>query len=159
MKLNISTIEDNQSVELTFNENLEPFEEVGLENKINLKANLIVSKNSDKVWIKGNLDATTKTCCHVCAEDFDLKLESDFKLLLMTNEKNAVDDSVDVKIISADTKEIDLSKEVRDELITSLPYVFKCNRKDCKVLQVSEKNNETDARWEKLKGLFPKKEN
>lgn len=157
MKIDIENLEDNRTYEIQLEEKVSPIKEMDFENPIQIIADFELYKNGNKILLKGKLKAETFTDCHICSNGFELKVDADFKLLILNSGSNEQDsDDFDVKVVSFEEKVIDIEKEVMDELITEFPMVFRCNRRNCEVKMKDETTEEKiDPRWTKLKALFP----
>ncbi|KAA3599119.1 MAG: hypothetical protein DWQ06_10905 [Calditrichaeota bacterium] len=157
MKIDIGNLKDNRTYDIHLDEKVSPIKEMDFEKPFQIIADFELTKNGNKILLDGNLEANTVTDCHICAEEFALQINTDFKLLILnTNSEEQDPDDFDVKIVSFEDKIIDIEKEIIDEVITEFPMVFRCSRKSCEIKLTDETEDENiDPRWAKLQSLLP----
>lgn len=157
MKIDIGNLEDNRTYDIHLDEKVSPIQEMDFEDPFQVIADFELTKNGNKILLEGKLDAKTITDCHICAEEFEMQVNTDFKLLILNSDSDEQDpDDFEVKTVSFEDKIIDIEKEVMDEVVTEFPMVFRCNRKSCGIKLTVEQNEEkVDPRWAKLQSLFP----
>lgn len=124
--------------------------------------NVGIQKFSDKYYIKADMHTLAHYTCDRCLDEFDRNLESTFELVYSKQTQNHVADE-DYRFVGKNVIEIDLSSDVRDNLILVIPMKNLC-REDCSGLcphcgvnsnfeTCNCEQNAIDPRWEKLKGL------
>lgn len=121
--------------------------------------------------IQAQILSRAKFICDISLEDFEEDLSCDFSISLVANNllaaenKDRADDEASEKYIYEDEKHIDLTSEIREELIVNLPlkrvapkyreksfediYPQFAEKKKAK----TKKNPEIDDRWSALKNL------
>ncbi len=125
-------------------------------------ANVEVQKFSDKYYIKVELLTVAHYTCDRCLEEFDRNLNSEFQLVYSKELRNQFEDD-DYRFLGENTSEIDLSTDIRENLLLVIPMKHLC-KEDCLGLcpscgvnlnyETCEcKQNLIDPRWEALKGL------
>ena len=122
-----------------------------------------IQKFSDKYFIKVELQTHAHFACDRCLEDFDQKIDGNFKLIYSKQTRDKFAETDDYRILGDKTTEIDLSSDIRENLLLTLPMKHLC-KDDCRGLCAqcganlnSEicncKQEDIDPRWEKLKRL------
>lgn len=122
-----------------------------------------VQKFSDKYFVKVKFLTPANFSCDRCLIDFVQNLEGSFRLVFSKQQvADQIDD--DYRFLSETATEIDLSPDLRENLLLALPMKALC-RDDCRGLCPhcgANLNEETcnchqqqiDPRWEKLKTLL-----
>lgn len=130
------------------------------------KSNVKLDKLHDQIIIDVSSEFKVKFECDRCGKVFRTKLKSDYQMVYLMNEPPAETDSLNVSYLSRDAVKIDISSDVREYALLSIPMKKLCKEK-CKGLcpncgkdlnkeQCSCKNDEIDPRWKPLIDLKDK---
>ncbi len=161
MKIRISTFDqDHQILEDVIDKRNIGIYDNSFNNKIIVK--LLIDK-SYKCWkIHGILETKIVLTCDRCLELFDLYLSPKIDIIISTDKVLEVD-SENVIYFQPGTDEIDISENLRDYLLLSIPIKKNCtdeckglcpscginlNKKSCKC-----HDDSIDPRWDNLKNL------
>jgi len=127
--------------------------------------NGIIDKRGRNFYLKIKIETKGAFTCDRCLEIFERVFKSDIQLIF--SQENYLQDERDEKdnfyIISEDTEEVDISQDIRDEILLGIPLKLICH-KDCKgicphcgaelnKIQCKCKKNIEDPRWESLKNI------
>jgi len=129
-------------------------------NEIN--ADIEVQKFSDKFFIKVNLFTIAHCTCDRCLDEFEQNLENTFQLVYSRQVRYQFENE-EYRSLSEDMTEIDLSNDIRENLLLMIPMKQLC-QDDClglcslcgTNLNIKACNCEQyliDPRWETLKNL------
>lgn len=121
-----------------------------------------VQKLSDKYFIKLFTVANGHFVCDRCLCDFQQAVKNKFQLVYSTETRNKFEDDV-YRFLEENASEIDLTGDVRENLLLSLPMKHICSE-NCQGLcptcgaNLNEQScncskDAIDPRWEKLKSL------
>lgn len=137
------------------------------EGKIKVKVTITVQTNSLSLEIK--MKGEVKTQCDLCLEEFDLPIKYKTQLFVDFGEKSSDITDIDEKMtIAFSENEIDLSQHFYEYVHLSLPTKRRhkkdengnsqCNPEMLEKIKQfminTEKEDENDPRWEKLKSLY-----
>jgi uncharacterized protein len=88
----------------------------------------------EAILCRAKLNTVSRLICDRCAREFDfpLTVEINFKFLQKTGGSN-LKDTEEVKYYFPDKPEIDISSDLRDELLLAIPMKILC-REDCQGL-------------------------
>lgn len=88
----------------------------------------IVAKNTGKVNIDMQIKTTANLTCDLCLEKFKSLLEGETNVVFIQRESMLPDEipGDNVRSFKPGQKELDLSCDIRDALLLSLPFQLKC---------------------------------
>jgi uncharacterized protein len=132
----------------------------------NFKSSLKLNKLHDQLILEVVSDFKVKFECDRCGVDFKSSLQSDFKLVYLMNEQPEETKSINVNYLSRDADKIDISNDVREFALLSVPMKKLC-KEDCKGLcfkcgkdlnteRCICKEEEIDPRWKPLMNIKDK---
>ncbi len=98
-----------------------------------LKLKIRMDKSHSQIVLDCNLNATAKLGCDRCGEEFTRNYESDFQLIYMFGPENTNDDSLNVYYLTPETDTINITEDVKDYALLSVPMKRLCDE-DCKGL-------------------------
>lgn len=130
------------------------------------KTSLRLNKLHDQLILEVVSDFKVKFECDRCGSDFKSSLESEYKMVYLMNEQPAETESINVNYLSRDADKIDISNDVREFALLSVPMKKLC-KEDCKGLcykcgkdlnteQCICKEEVIDPRWKPLINLKDK---
>lgn len=128
-----------------------------------------LEKSSRQLLLKTVIHASAVFQCDRCLKDFNQKLNAQYIMFYVYNEDEACKyESDEVSVISPDTVFIDITEDVRQMVMLSVPLKLLCDE-DCKGLcpgcgndlNISActcvQESTTDPRWQGLKKLLTKR--
>lgn len=136
----------------------------GFAGPVNVDATL--QKTGKQLFLKARIQAAGSFICDRCTARFDLALSPEYRMFYVPDEADAGGfDPSEVQVVSAGLPIIDLAEDVRQTVLLAVPLKLLC-RPDCRGLCPhcgADLNSEpctcpaeeTDARWEGLRGLRP----
>ena len=167
MIIKISNLGDG-SHSLTFSE---PVKKIGLEEPFfdNFLLNLELQKSNSQIVLDSELILKAKFNCDRCGEVFETEVKSEDQIIYLFGTEPEETESVNVKYLAYDAEKIDISQELLDFAMLSVPMRKICSE-DCKGLcykcginlntgKCECKNEEVDARWLPLMELKNKLNN
>lgn len=98
-----------------------------------LKLNIKMDKSHSQIVLDCNLSGTIKFDCDRCSEEYTQDLENDFQLIYIFGSEEADNESLNVFNISPETDTIDITADVKDYALLSVPMKHLCDE-DCKGL-------------------------
>lgn len=130
------------------------------------KTSLIINKLHDQLILEVTSEFKVKYECDRCGVDFKSRLNSDYRMVYLMNEQPAETESINVYYLSRDADSIDISSDVREFALLSIPMkklcseqckglCFKCG-KDLNNEKCICKEEEIDPRWKPLLNLKDK---
>lgn len=130
------------------------------------KSFVVLNKLHDQLILSVNSIFKAKFECDRCANEFRTKINSDYKMVYLMNEEPKETSSLNVSYLSRDAIKIDLTNDVREFALLSVPMKKLCTE-DCKGLcpkcgtdlNINEckcTENEVDPRWKPLIDLKEK---
>ncbi|MCK5734687.1 MAG: DUF177 domain-containing protein [Candidatus Latescibacteria bacterium] len=130
-----------------------------------IEADLTLTKNEPIYSIKGSLSASARLLCARCLTEFETELRAPFERIMHRKEKVALIEgaSDEITFIPPEAIFVDLSAEVREALLLTLPIKPLCSE-DCLGLcptcgknlneeKCSCQHERTDVRWNMLLAL------
>ena len=145
------------------------FEQAEIE-KGNVLAKVVLEKKGGVLALHFSIDGEVEVICDRCLEPFMTKINSSQIIFIKTGESpGEIDD--DVVIIGKDDHEIEVGHYMYEFIILALPYKrihptdnkgnSSCNQDMLERLNAlrskqSEQNDQTDPRWDALKGIIEK---
>jgi uncharacterized protein len=143
-------------------------EETEIENG-NVRAEVVLEKKVGLLALHFHLLGEVEVPCDRCLEPFNAKIETDQKIFVKLGESPGEIEN-DVIVIHRDDHEIDVAQYLYEFILLALPYkrvhsddengVPECDPemlRRLKELQViEEKKDQTDPRWDRLKGIIDK---
>lgn len=141
--------------------------DVGLEENFQKDVNVdvVLDKTQRQIFLKVDIHTSGHFPCDRCLEDFVQPIVSYYNMLYVMDAQDADKNPVDeIQIISPETTYIELTEDVRQIVILSIPLKLIC-KDECKGLcsQCGANWNYkscmcheevTDSRWEPLKNLL-----
>ena len=139
---------------------------LGLENNFSepVEVDAVVDKTSGQLYLTVDITTSGQFQCDRCIEDFSLRLKNHYGVFYVYDEMNTGKyPADDVQVITPDTVSIDLTKDVGETVLLSVPIKLLCTE-DCKGLCQqcgTNRNNAScecrqewvDSRWQGLEGL------
>jgi uncharacterized protein len=130
------------------------------------KSSVVLNKLHDQLIVSVNSIFKAKFECDRCANEYKTKITSDYKIVYLMNEAPEETSSLNVNYLSRDAVKIDLTNDVREFALLSVPMKKLC-AEDCKGLcpkcGIDLNNNkcnctedEVDPRWKPLIDLKEK---
>ena len=124
------------------------------------KSNVKLNKLHDQVIIDVKSIFKVKFDCDRCGINYKNKLTSEYQMVYLMNEVPAETESLNVSYLSREADKIDISSDVREFALLSIPMKKLC-KEECKGLcpdcgkdlnqeKCSCKNEEIDPRWKPL---------
>ncbi len=121
-----------------------------------------VQKYSEEYFIQAKLTTQAHYVCDRCLDEFDRELLADFRLVYSKHARAREADD-DYRFFGEDTAEIDLSRDVRENLLLVIPMKHLCSE-DCQGLcphcginlnhgTCNCESETIDPRWEVLRRL------
>ncbi len=141
--------------------------EFDLENHPNLRDDVQITveleKRSPHYFLKNYVRVAGRFVCDRCAKEIETSLLGESRSVFSSDEDMAVRDE-EVHLIAADAKELDITSDIRETLLLSLPMKLLCSE-DCRGLcagcgaNLNEEPcrcaaSDTDPRWEALRKLL-----
>ena len=129
-----------------------------------VEVDVVVDKTLRQVYLKSNIKTSGLFSCDRCIEEFERLVDTQYSTVYLYDEQdNGRYVKDEVQIIGPDTVFIDLSDDVRQMMLLSVPLKLLC-KEDCKGLcphcgvnrnagACDCKDDVTDARWQGLEGL------
>ncbi|MDP2364975.1 MAG: DUF177 domain-containing protein [Ignavibacteria bacterium] len=130
------------------------------------KSSLTLNKLHDQLVLTVVSEFKVKFECDRCGTNYNSRLKSDYRMVYLMNEQPAETESINVYYISRDEDNIDISNDVREFALLSVPMKRLCSE-DCKGLcykcgkdlnteNCICKEEEIDPRWKPLMNLKDK---
>ena len=133
----------------------------------NIRIKLKLLKQSQMMSLQFEIGGTVRSICDHCAEEFDLPLMGDHKLMVKVGGSDTGNEDDDIITIAANEHELDLSQYIYEYITLSLPIKrvhledkdgnAKCDKEMLEKLKnfiVEEEGEEsTDPRWNDLKNI------
>lgn len=126
----------------------------------------VVVKTGTQVAVNASVEATGAFVCDRCTAPFTLSLRPSFRMYYVMDATGMETlDPSEVQVVPAGIPMIDLTDDVRQTILLSVPLKLLC-REDCKGLcpqcgadlnleRCRCRAEETDTRWERLRGFRP----
>jgi uncharacterized protein len=161
MRIKISGLE-NGMYEYDFEDDIEKIDLTEpLFGKYN--TNVVLNKFDDQIILEASTTAGANFICDRCGTEFIQSVISKYKMIYLLRSIEDAEEEINITYLSPDTHIIDLSNDVRDYMILSLPMKRLCNE-NCRGLCVkcgsdlNEKqcdceDSENDDRWKVLTEL------
>ena len=164
MKIRISGLEND-----TYVYNFDgDFNEIGLEDPFfgKYKTNVVLDKFDDQIILEVSTDINSRMICDRCGTEFNKKIKSGYKMVYLLRNVENGNEELDITYLRPDANQIDLTDDVRDYLILTIPIKKLC-KDDCKGLcykcgsdlnkgDCDCKYEEIDDRWKALLDLKKK---
>ena len=165
MKINISNLsEGTHDYQLS-----KKSEEIGLESNFfgDVRAWITLEKVRRQLFVKAKISGQAHVECARCLDPFDREFISKFRIVYVQDEEEYLGgNEEEVRILHHDTNIIDLSDDVKDFMLLSVPLKLVCSE-DCEGLcprcgrkietghdaACIQKETEIDSRWNKLRDL------
>jgi len=130
------------------------------------KSSIILNKLHDQLILSVTSDFKVKYECDRCGTEYKSSLKSDYKMIYLMNEAPEETDSINVNYLSRDADKINITADVREFALLSVPIkqlckencqglCYKCG-KDLNNEQCSCQTEEIDPRWKPLMNLKDK---
>ena len=125
--------------------------------------NVVLNKFDDQIILEALTTAGANFICDRCGTAFKQTVKSKYKMIYLLRSIEGAEEEINITYLSPDTHIIDISKDVRDYMILSIPMKRLC-KEDCKGLCVkcgtdlNKKlcdcnDDEIDDRWKVLMEL------
>ncbi len=146
---------------------VEKLAELNIENHPNLhdeiQVQVDIEKRSPHYFLHSHVRASAHCVCDRCAKEFETPLFGDTRSVFSSDEEMAASDE-EIHFIAADAKELDITDDIRDTVLLSIPMKTLCNE-DCRGLcagcgvNLNEEScrcvpSQADPRWEALRKLL-----
>ena len=164
MKINISKLSDGEH-NYTFI--TKPSELEIDERRFNkpVYVEVTLEKSRRQIFLKANVYTVGRFQCDRCVEDFDLVLENSYRMYYVYSEEESKKYEPDeVMVITPETNEIDISDDVRQMVLLSVPMKLLCYEECLGLCPRCGKNlnfevctckvDEIDPRWAPLLKLM-----
>jgi uncharacterized protein len=170
MKIELNRTSEDFSEKLALEDSPEALEiEVeGVTFEKPIRVELVVSKNQDQLICQGQVTASAKLECSRCLAGYDYTVTSELSFVvdLAGDSDEARSEEEGYFVVDSSAAAFEIDDLVREAVLLSLPLKPLCSD-DCKGLcpvcgvdlnrsQCSCVREETDPRWDKLKGLSKK---
>jgi len=141
--------------------------EIGLDERFDgeVSARVVVEKSSRQLLLRGDISANALFHCDRCLEEFRTQMKSALQTLYVWNSDER-SEAEDVRILAPDENMIDISSDVRDIILLSVPLKLLCKENCAGLCPRCGKNlnhtsdgrcdcslDDIDPRWNKLAGL------
>jgi uncharacterized protein len=136
----------------------------GFSGEVTVEAAL--QKTGHQLMLKTRISAQGSFICDRCTAPFTLRLTPEYRMVYVSNETDAESlDPSEVQVIPIGLSIIDLTDDVRQTVLLSVPLKLLC-RQDCKGLcpdcgidlntgTCDCTSESADSRWEDLRGFTP----
>ncbi len=125
--------------------------------------NVVLNKFDDQIILEASTTAGANFICDRCGTEFKRTVKSKYKMIYLLRSIEGAEEEINIAYLPPDTNIIDISKEVRDYMVLSIPMKRLC-KEDCKGLcvkcgtdlnetQCDCNDNEIDDRWKALMEL------
>lgn len=125
--------------------------------------NVVLNKFDDQIILEASTTAGANFICDRCGKEFIQTVKSKYKMIYLLRSVEDAGEEINIAYLPPDTHIIDLSNDVRDYMILSIPMKRLC-KEDCKGLcikcgtDLNEKqcdcvDDEIDDRWKVLSEL------
>ena len=163
MKIRISQLaEGHHTIKATESPRLLGLEDAERYNQ-NVDVIVEIDKRGSTLYIQEIIHTVARFQCDRCLEQFSQQLDSDFRVVY-SSDRAFVELDEDIRFLTPDQGEIDISEDIRETILLSVPIKLLC-RSDCKGLcpQCGANLNsesctcqgpQVDPRWEALKKLM-----
>ena len=126
----------------------------------NFKADVILKKSHSQIIFKAQLEVPAKFECDRCTADYQTSLQTSYQVVYFFSTESLSDESDNIIYLYPNADVIDISKELRDYALLSVPMKKLCSD-DCKGLcpvcgqdlNIKEcecPKGKMDPRWEPL---------
>jgi len=123
-----------------------------------LKVELVKSLN--QIIMDAQINLLANFDCDRCTKNFDRMIDTKYKMVYMFGQKPMESDSININYLQVDADKIDLTNDLRDYSLLSIPMKKLC-KEDCKGLcyhcgkdlnedQCDCNKTEIDTRWHPL---------
>ncbi len=119
-----------------------------------------INKIGSEIYIRAEISTIASLVCDRCLEGYEWPLQDKIDILCTTDPGLVKNDQDDVYLITAASKEVDITESIRQSLIIALPQKKLCQKKckglcpSCGInlnLEVCQcKNEKIDPRWDAL---------
>jgi uncharacterized protein len=118
----------------------------------NFLADIELSKIVNQIIIKADLVVNAHFECDRCSNDFDTKLDGNFKIVYFLGNKPDVEEKDNLVYLPITADRIEIGKDLRDFAVLSIPMKKIC-REDCKGLcfNCGKDLNEGECNCDKMK--------
>ncbi len=122
--------------------------------------NVVLNKFDDQIILEASTAVGANFICDRCGIEFKETVKSKYKMIYLLRSIEGAEEEINIIYLSPDTPIIDISKEVRDYMILSIPMKRLC-KEDCKGLcvkcgtdlnkkQCDHNDDKVDDRWKVL---------
>ena len=99
----------------------------------NYKTNVVLNKFDDQIILESSTTVNAKLICDRCGKESTRVVDSKYKMVYLLRDIRSKSEEVDVTYLPHDADQIEISKDVRDYIILSVPMKRLC-KEDCKGL-------------------------
>lgn len=100
----------------------------------NYQTNVVLNKFDDQIILDVSTSLNANFVCDRCGKDYKSNVQSIYKMVyLLRDIDTKTDEEVDITYLAHDADKIDISKDIRDFAILSIPMKKLC-KEDCKGL-------------------------
>jgi uncharacterized protein len=132
----------------------------------NFWAEVVLNKFNDQIILEVSTIVEADFVCDRCSTDFKLDVRGEYRMVYLLRSIENDESELNITYLSPDTDKIDISNDLRDYLILSVPMKRLCDE-ECKGLcikcgknlnegQCECKGEEIDDRWKTLLELKKK---
>ncbi|RKY92490.1 MAG: hypothetical protein DRQ13_10340 [Ignavibacteriae bacterium] len=125
--------------------------------------NVVLNKFDDQIILEASTTAGANFICDRCGTEFKQVVNSKYKMIYLLRSIEGGEEEINITYLSPDAHMIDISKDVRDYMILSIPMKRLC-KEDCNGLcakcgadlneiQCDCNDDEIDDRWKVLSEL------
>jgi uncharacterized protein len=158
MKIKISNLQD-ETYNFKFEDDIKALE-ISEPFFGKFQTEVLLTKFRDQFILEVKTNIKAKFVCDRCADEFETNIENKYKMVYMTDPGTKQSDSDNVTFISPELDVIDITSDVRDYSLLSIPMKKLC-KEDCKGLcfkcgknlnqgECNCEKEEIDDRWKPL---------
>jgi uncharacterized protein len=131
MKIKISNLDDGTH-EFVFEDEIEAVE---IEEPYfgRFKTKVVLTKFRDQMILESSTDISANFICDRCAEPFSRNVNSTYKIVYLTEQREGETELIDVTYIKPDSDTINIVQDVRDFAMLAIPMKRLCSE-SCKGL-------------------------
>ncbi len=133
-----------------------------------ITVNLNLLKQSSMMVLQFDISGTVKMTCDLCATEFDLPIEGNYKLIVKVGGADDNKEDDDIITIAANEHQLDLAQYIYEYITLSLPIKREhpldkkgkptCDKEMLKkvkkfLIKEEKKEENTDPRWDGLKNI------
>jgi len=127
----------------------------------NISVRVVVERNENEISVSLETAASAELACDICLAPVTIELEGSFRVSYIYEQEpgQEEDDSEEYRLIDRNAVSIDLTEDVRETLLLSVPMKVTCTgNPDCRLYRENEADSADDSSWqeslEKLKNKY-----